>query len=83
MKDLDNMKYRVTTSREQLSTHLKRLGTPGDWDFITKQVGISTLLLNDGNYRKIGIKLKFGDYSSGYLSLVFLFDFRGTSGASG
>lgn len=37
------MRNRIKEARIQLRQTLEGLGTPGNWNFITNQVGISTL----------------------------------------
>lgn len=38
------MRNRIKEARKDLRAALERLGTPGDWSFITKQNGITTLI---------------------------------------
>lgn len=40
---METIRNRVKQARHQLQQALENLGTPGDWSFITKQVGVASL----------------------------------------
>lgn len=38
------MRNRIAEARKQLREALEKLGTPGDWSFITRQIGVASLI---------------------------------------
>lgn len=45
------MQNRIKEARKDLRATLERLGTPGDWSFITRQTGITTLIGLNGKFK--------------------------------
>lgn len=41
---METVRNRITDARKQLRDALELIETPGDWSFITRQVGVNSLL---------------------------------------
>lgn len=43
IQDLETMRNRIAGARKQLREALERFETPGDWSFLTRQIGVASL----------------------------------------